>query len=113
MTAVILNCPIGKKPSPEQGETTYTEPVTLEKQEEISYSLSVNKQQLEEPYIYTPLRLSLNGPTLPPIEIIETLGYNLYFCSSIEESRLAGGFSVNIACQRVLQEAFTDLYFNM
>ena len=63
--------------------------------------------------MYTPLRLNLNGPTPPSIEIIETLGYNLYFCNTIEESRLAGGFSVNVACQRVLQEAFTDLYFNM
>ena len=63
--------------------------------------------------MYQPIRLHLNGPTPPPIEIIETLGYNLYFCSSIDENRLAGGFSVNVACQRVLQEAFTDLYYNM
>ncbi|KAI6646761.1 hypothetical protein LOD99_12881 [Oopsacas minuta] len=108
----------GKKLSPQQEEEPVNrpkenEPISFAKKEEISYKLTLNKHLKEEPYVYTPMRLHLNGPTPPPIEIIDTLGYNLYFCNSIEGNRLAGGFSVNVACQRVLQEAFTDLYYNM
>ena len=102
----------GKKSSPVHDEVETEEPVPAPTNEKKPVQLTLNKQQREEPYVYTPLRISLNGPTPPPVEIIKSLGYNLYFCS-IDSDRLAGGFSVNVACQRVLQEAYTDLYYKL
>ena len=36
--------------------------VTLKKKEELTFKLTLNKQIKEEPFVYQPIRLHLNGP---------------------------------------------------
>lgn len=65
----------------------------------------------DEPYVYEPEVIKLNGPPFPSTRQLEEKGYlSMYAAPTTAES--AGGFSSLYPCLRSLQEAFSGLYFS-
>jgi len=64
----------------------------------------------DEPYVYEPELVRLNGPPCPSIQDLESQGY-LSRYPVPDEAAFAGGFSILYPCLRSLQEAFRGLYF--
>lgn len=71
--------------------------------------LPVPKIQEGEPFIYKKCSKIIDGPEPPSWEGIKTGGYLINIRSENIQER-AGGFESNIACMRVLQEAFVGLF---
>ena len=73
-------------------------------------NVSSSSQVPDEPYVYEPQVLDLNGPPCPSIQDLESRGY-LSFIPPASVSESAGGFNSIYPCLRSLQEAFCGLYF--
>jgi len=61
------------------------------------------------PFDYRMHELNLNGPIVPDIHSLATLGY-LQHMRTASESRLAGGFTTEMGCSRALFDSRVDLY---
>jgi len=66
--------------------------------------------KLGVPFIYQPLVLDIHGPHLPAIDTLESLLYLHHASMSSTPSRLAGGFTTELGCYRMLFECRVDLF---
>lgn len=65
----------------------------------------------DEPYVYEPEVLNLNGPPFPSAQEVESRAFlSMFPTPTTAES--AGGFRAIYPCLRSLQEAFCGLYFS-
>uniref|UniRef100_A0A1I7YU64 MAT1 domain-containing protein n=1 Tax=Steinernema glaseri TaxID=37863 RepID=A0A1I7YU64_9BILA len=66
-------------------------------------------RQMGKPYQHVPPQLTLNGPALPPVDLLGDLGY-LQNIKPASNRRLAGGYTSALGCMRALTEARIDLF---
>lgn len=71
-------------------------------------SFSTRKRDLETGFVYRPPVLNINGPEMPPMELLEELGY-LQHMRVPRPDALAGGFVAELGAARALIEARVDL----
>jgi len=63
-----------------------------------------------EPYIYEEISIDLNGPPIPKMEELGSLGY-LKHIRAASVGQLAGGYHESLGCYRALTEAHCDLFW--
>lgn len=62
-----------------------------------------------EPFVYEPMELDLNGPQVPSINELGSMGY-LKHIRAASLWQLAGGYHESLGCYRALIEAHCDLF---
>lgn len=64
-----------------------------------------------EDFSYKPFVAEPCGPTFPSSDSLESTGY-LKYVRGLDGSQLACGYSLQIACQRALQDALSGLFYS-
>lgn len=72
--------------------------------------LSVSKEEEGEMFQYTEPVIDMCGPNHPNAKQIEDESF-LAHLRTTEENEKAGGYTINLACLRAIQEAISGLYF--
>lgn len=72
--------------------------------------LPVPKSEEGPLFIYEPLIPITEGPSPPPINEVESMGYVSHIRPETPQEN-AGGFTATLACQRALQEAMQCLFY--
>ncbi|CAD6195833.1 unnamed protein product [Caenorhabditis auriculariae] len=73
-----------------------------------SMSFTSTMRVAGRPYTHQPLDLVINGPTLPSMKDIETMGY-LTHMKAASAGRVAGGYTSSLGCMRAIFESRVDL----
>ncbi|XP_062520609.1 CDK-activating kinase assembly factor MAT1-like isoform X2 [Corticium candelabrum] len=74
--------------------------------------LGLMESESVEDFVYEPILIESCGPLFPSSDSLESVGY-LRHIRRPNDTQLAGGYSLEIACQRALQDALSGLFYSM